>query len=389
MPRLWFVLSEHPPGLYVAADMAIYVERAGHWRAGSLSAVDTTTPPGWPALLALAQALAPSSWATLVAWAHALLGAATCALVHRVAWRLGRSEAIALAASMATALYLPLVVYEGLLLSETTSAFLVVLGAWLVLRASEQPAWRRCAAAGAALGAATLVHANLALALPLLFLFDRRIAWRVAAVALVPVVAASALASHLVGHPCGVATNGGVNFFLAHSDFAAVRFPAGDPVEGIAPRPNMLRGGDVYVATVHAWDEGAFYALGLRELAHPPWRLLLDLRNVKDGLGLGALAYWPGWMAHQTLLRAFSRAYFWLALLPAAAHALVLARRRAFVWRSARGWLWLAVLQAVAALYLFLGDPRIRVPFDPLVLALAGEAWIAAVRRVFPSWSLR
>ncbi|HEY8041584.1 MAG TPA: hypothetical protein VIF15_17375, partial [Polyangiaceae bacterium] len=55
VPRLWFVLSEHPPGRYVAADMAIYVERAGHWRAGALSAVDTTTPPGWPALLALAQ----------------------------------------------------------------------------------------------------------------------------------------------------------------------------------------------------------------------------------------------------------------------------------------------------------------------------------------------
>jgi hypothetical protein len=34
----------------------------------------------------------------------------------------------------------------------------------------------------------------------------------------------------------------------------------------------------------------------------------------------------------------------------------------------------------LATLYLYLGDPRLRVPFDPLLLALAVDAWGSAVR---------
>ena len=34
----------------------------------------------------------------------------------------------------------------------------------------------------------------------------------------------------------------------------------------------------------------------------------------------------------------------------------------------------------LATLYLYLGDPRLRVPFDPLLLALALDAWAGALR---------
>ena len=92
------------------------------------------------------------------------------------------------------------------------------------------------------------------------------------------------------------------------------------------------------------------------------------------GLGLSGLAYYPGWIIHEELLRFFSRAFFWVALLPAGLHALVLVRTRAFGDSSTHVLAWLVIAQAIATLYLFLGDPRVRLPFDPIVLAVAADA---------------
>ncbi len=376
-PRLWFTLSEHPPRLYVGADMAMYAERAQHLRTGVLGPADTMTPPGFPLFLAMAQVLSPRGWGDLVAWAHALLGAATCAFVYLVGRRVSASPVVAWGAALASAFYVPLIFYEGFLLSETLFAFAVTVSAWLVLRASEVPSWTRCAVAGVCMGAAAIVHANFVSAIPLLFLFDRRIATRVALWALLPVVGASAYASLLVGHVAGIATNGGINFFLAHSDWGSACFPASDVIHCIVPRPNALRGGGVYLSDGYAWNDRSFYVLGLKEIASHPLRLFVDARNVSWGLGLGALDYYPGWMAHPVLLRAFSGAFFWIALLPAAVRATMLARRGALFRSRAHGWLWLLVVQAIATLYVYLGDPRIRVPFDALCLILAVDAWAA------------
>jgi hypothetical protein len=140
-----------------------------------------------------------------------------------------------------------------------------------------------CAAAGLSMGAAAVVHANFAAAVALLFVFDRRIAIRVAVWALLPMALASAFASHLAGHLTGIATNGGINFFLAHSDWAAASFPTTDAICGIVPRPNALRGGDVFTTSEHAWNDRLFYLLGLKSIASHPVRLLTDLRNVEVG----------------------------------------------------------------------------------------------------------
>jgi hypothetical protein len=51
-------------------------------------------------------------------------------------------------------------------------------------------------------------------------------------------------------------------------------------------------------------------------------------------------------------------------------------------------WLWLVFGSVAVTLYLYLGDPRIRVPFDPLVLVLATDAWVASVRGM-RAWTFR
>ena len=388
-PRLWFTLSEHPPRLYVGADMAMYAERADHLRTGMLGPADTMTPPGFPLFCRDgAGRFSPRGWGDLVAWMHAALGAATCALVYLLGRRVSASPAVAWVAGLAAAFYVPLIFYEGFLLSETLFAFAVTLSAWLVLRAAEVPSWKRCAFAGLCMGAAAIVHANFVSAIPLLFLFDRRIAARVALWAMLPVAAASVYASVLVGHMAGIATNGGINFFLAHSDWGSACFPANDAIRCIVPRPNAMRGGDVYLSGGYAWNDRSFYLLGLREIVSHPFASSWTHATSRGVWGSAPLDYYPGWMAHPALLRAASRAFLWIALLPAAVRAAMLARRRPHFRSSAHGWLWLLVAQVIVTLYVYLGDPRIRVPFDPPCLVLAADAWaafagaaVASVRR--------
>jgi hypothetical protein len=385
-PRIWFVLLEHPPGLYVAADMAHYELCAEHIRQGTATAADTFTPFGYPALLALLFALSQKSY-VLVAWVHVLLGSATAGLVHLVAYRVSRSFPFSLGASLATSVYFPIIFYAGFLLSETTFCFLIVLSIWLSLRALDRSSrsWR--VALGVAMGAATMVRPNFAMAIPIVLgwgaFFDRDrararfVPWALAG-ALPILLMACAYNSWLVGRPTGVATNGGVNFFLAHSDYTSVRFPPEDAIGGIAPRPNAINEIErVFDAPFHAYDEGAFYRLAIEGLGQRPTRLLRDFQHVVDGFGLGAVGYWPGLMGRDVWLLAPGRLLFWLCVIPACLYGLVLALQRPFHLddHAARALLWGVLGSMVLTLYLFLGDPRIRVPFDPLWIVLASDAW--------------
>ena len=170
VPRLWSRALRAHAG-------SVHRRRHGHVRRARQSlahrsppAADTLVPPGYPLLLALAQALAPSSWATVIAWTHAIRAPRRArsstespggfAGLRRLPWRLPSQQ---------RSLY-RVIFYEGLLLSETTFTFAVILGLWLLLRASEFPTVLRCLAAGLALGTAAIVHANYVLMVPLSFL---------------------------------------------------------------------------------------------------------------------------------------------------------------------------------------------------------------------------
>jgi hypothetical protein len=402
LPRWWFV-GQHPLDWYLVSNMAFYDAGARHLLSGQLSVTDTFTPVGYPALLALAHAWSSKSY-EIVGYAQAILGAATCVLAHAITVRLTRSGWAALAVGLVLAFYLPLIVYAGFVLTETLFAFLVALFAWLLAGSIDRQGRSgvaRAALAGLVLGGAATVRPNLLLAFPLLAAValhlrrsaaPRPRAWLAPLWALgfsLPVLAvAVAHNSSIAGRPTGVATNGGVNFFLGHCECREVRFPPGGGVGLVSGYHNRKRWADIVESPRFAYDETYFYGETLGRIAARPALLLRALVNVGDGLVLTDLGEWPaqpyfpGWMGHEDALRAFGRGFAWLATVPALVHGAFLAlRRRPSVPAEApdrgamRPILLALVGSMLATLYLYLGDPRMRVPFDPLIAALAVDAW--------------
>jgi hypothetical protein len=396
-------LGEHPLDAYLVSDMAFFDARARDLLSGDLSLRDTFTPAGYPALVALAHAWSGAPYA-VVGYAQALLGAGTAVLTWAIALRLTRSAGAAFAAGLAVAFYLPLIVYGGFLLTETLFAFLLALFVCLASRAVERPGLLRTASAGLVLGFAATVRPNLLLAFPLLAAYALHLrrasapspgprAWLVPLSALafaLPVIgAAAAHNSRIAGRPAGVATNGGINFLLGHCECRAVTFPRGTGVREVSGYQNRKRYTGVIASDRPAYDEAHYYRLALRRIADQPALVVRALVNVGDGLVLTDLGEWPaqpyypGWMGHEDELRAFGRGFAWVAVLPAFAHAAWLGLRRRVAGarpEPARGLAQVLVGSMLATLYIYLGDPRMRVPFDPLLIALAASAWLSAAR---------
>lgn len=393
--RLGFV-EEHPPGLYVVSDMEFYDRRAAHLLSGDWSVWDTFTPVGYPALLAVLYAVIGKSHAA-VGVAQAVVGATTAVLAGAITARVTRSRVAGVAVGVLLAVYAPLVMYTGFLLTETVFSFLLALAVWLLFRAMDEQRTGFAVAAGAALGIAAAVRPNLLIALPLLAacsLIPRasRVARRaplIAALCALPFIAGVAVHNtRLAGRAAGLATNGGLNFFLGHCECRAVRFPPGGKIGEVSGYHNRKRYTEIIQAPVPAYDEGYFYRAGLSLLAREPARIVRGLANVADGFALSDLGplpaqpYWPGWNGHEVELRRWARAALWLAFAPAVAMTLWMAiKRRLSSDEEAPRLLLIAILaSAPITLYLFLGDPRLRVSFDPLAFALAADAWLVAGR---------
>ncbi len=419
--RLWFSLGLHHPAGFVTSDMWVYDLRAQHLRSGELGPWDSFTPVGYPAILALLYAMSGKSLG-LVAVVQSVMGAATASLSYLITRRILGSGILALAVGVLVTAHLPLVLYGGFLLSEVPFAFFLILSTWLLLRAADRPGWSRSILAGLALGAATVVRPNLLIFFPLLPLWawaatrsasGRRVRRDGEAItpaggegglltraardgclaqgiplvagallgALPLLLAASAHNSRLLGHPAGLGSNGGLNFFLAHSEVRGALYREGGARHEIVPIPNMVRYDETYVSPVPFYEESHFYREGLRQLADDPLRLIASLRNVVEGAGLGVQNYWPGWSGREILLRTYSRAFFFWGILPGMAWLLWLLARGRLLLPEHGSKLLLALLLAstLATLYLFLGDPRMRVPFDPLLIILSIGAIASAV----------
>jgi hypothetical protein len=202
-------------------------------------------------------------------------------------------------------------------------------------------------------------------------------------------VTAAAHNSRIAGRPAGIATNGGVNFFLGHCECRAVRFPSGTGVGEVSGYQNRKRFTQVVASDHAAYDEPYWYRLALARIAERPALVARALVNVADGLVLTDLGAWPaqpyypGWMGHEDELRAFGRGFAWVAIVPALVHAVWRALRRRTAHappEPARPIALVLIGSMLATLYLYLGDPRMRVPFDPLLVALAVDAWCSAGR---------
>jgi hypothetical protein len=395
-------VDDHPLHRYLVDDMAFYDARASHLLDGASAARDTFTPAGYPMLVALVFRVFGRDYAVIGAL-HAALGAATCAIASGIAARASRSAASGLAAGLALALYPPLVLYTGLLMTETVFTFLLVASAAALLRATTTTRRARAfaIASGLALGVAATVRPNALVALPFVGLFAlslrrsgaRRAAREVAlsiAVALAPIAAMSAYDTALAGRPTLLATNGGINLFLGVCGCRGVRMPPGDGVRMASGAHNRRRFTEIVDVDHGPRDERAFVAEALARAEDRPTFVALEaLRKIGDGLALDvdprgdprSSPYWPGWMGHDDALRASARALLWLALLPAAIFTALRARRPRHVI-EARTLRLVALLFAscLVTLAVFLGDARLRLPFDPLIFAVAAAAWTTAVR---------
>ncbi len=397
---LWFVTAQHPLDHYVWSDMGVYEARATHILSGRLDGWDTFTPPGYPALLALVYSVF-GHHRVVVGVLQAMMVGGSLAIVHRLGLRIAGGLAAVLAVILVAA-HLPTMYYAGFLLSETPFTFLLLLGLVLVVRGSERDSRATLIAGGVVLGAAAVVRPNLLAAAPLAPIFlwvmsarRGKVAARWAALIAVGALPAVGVAcwhnSRIVGQPAGPATNGGLNFYLNFSHVASVHYRQGRRVDWIAPIPNLSRYKREAWVTHPFYEDRYFYAKGLHEIENDPMRLVAALDNLREGAGLGKQIYWPPWNGHEAFVRGLIRAFFCWGILPALIYtAYLVGSRRAFRREHATELaMILALVSVVVTLWLFLGDPRVRVPFDPflILLGVAGAAMLArrVAARVLPA----
>lgn len=382
--RLLFVTLWHTADDYIVSDMAAYDRVARVLVSGLAGPWDTLWPAGYPSLLALLYRAGGGAWHVGVF--QALMSGATCVLVYDIGRTLGLRRPLATLAGVLFAVHVPSVLYTGFLLTETTFAFLLTLGIWSVvrLRATTEEHQKRAWAIGAglALGAATAVRPNLLLSLPplaALLLFDGAPGRRRLATVVGPFVLAAALLpglasiqqGQILGTPTGISTNGGINFFLNFGKVGGVLYEGVEGSFGIRPVPNGLAGEPIFSTDEPLYRSAVFFALGFDELWAHPGRLIGALGNGWAVVGLGQQTYWPGWEPVDRFLIPHTRVFFLFGILPALLGLLgsLRPRDRERLLREAP--LWLALTSCVVAGYAFLGDIRVRIPYDPLLIVLS------------------
>ena len=99
--------------------------------------------------------------------------------------------------------------------------------------------------------------------------------------------------SGLRGRRTGLATNGGLNFFLAHTPYRGATYREGDFTHHITPIRNDLYYKRDFDSPVPFYDEEFFYRKGIEAAVERPVRLVQALNNLPELMGLGRQSYWP------------------------------------------------------------------------------------------------
>ena len=384
------------PGMYRYSDMGNYDQVAEHVLKGSLWPRDTFYPIGYPAFLAALYTVGSSRF-LVVSAVQALLGILTCVLVCALTWKTTTSEAASVGAALASSVYPPFIYYGSLLLTEAIAPFFLTLHVYLLLRMFERPSVFRCAAAGVVLSLATTIRPNFLLLYPFVCLATWTafpphawIRWKAAGLTLffaLPMLALVSINnSWLVGRPTGLSTNGGVNFYLMHTDVRGLTFFD----EWLSPIRNFQRFKSWESSAVPLYDEPHFYRAGFERFRARDDKVAHLLDNVAEGFGLGGQAYWPAnltrsvedpnrldhwWERH--MLRWSSRIFVWLLVLPIGVEGAILAARRTIFQPSESPRLLACLMIVVLGLTFstLLADPRVHVPFDALLIVFTADAF--------------
>jgi tetratricopeptide (TPR) repeat protein len=376
-------LADSPFGEYLGLDERYYHTRAQEIAAGEGPELPFFMSPLYQLLLGGVYALLGGSWWT-VRVLQALLGLGTLLLVWLTARRLaGRWWALGILG--AAVLYSQLFFTETLLLPTTLTTFLLVLGAYLLMRYRQKPSWKTALGIGLVFALAALGHGLLAVpaAAAGLYVFFKRlrnykrkafgelgVLVAAAVVVLAPVAVANSVAD---GDFVPLTTNGGLNLYIGNQPGAVGLYRPYDPatysLDFTARRPAEREAAERGKPPPTASEVSAYWARKFwQECERDPWRVL--------GLfGKRALLLLNGYEYPQVENFYFEGEFVpllkwpWLSLyllLPLGAAGLVLSRRRG------TRVLGVAALAYAVALLPFFVTARFRLPVVPLVIIGAG-----------------
>ncbi|MBN1447216.1 MAG: glycosyltransferase family 39 protein, partial [Bacteroidetes bacterium] len=161
-------LQETPFYLHHFSDTRLYMQLAEDIAFGDGIPRAYFMSPLYPHMLAVVWKLTgnPELWMRFL---QILFGAATTAVAMLLAERIFDRKA-AVVAGIGTAVYAPLIFYDGMLLTESLQTLLLTLHLLLLIIAFQQPRRRWWIAAGVTLGLAGITRANVFLFLPVFLL---------------------------------------------------------------------------------------------------------------------------------------------------------------------------------------------------------------------------
>lgn len=404
--RAVYGLFVHPPFSFLRSDAGGYIQRAQSLLDGNWAADPNATffPYGTHYLLALVLGVSGRAPASVgIAWA--LLGTGAVLFSMLAARTLAPERPrLALVVGVVLALYPPWIEHGGFALSETPAAFFVSAAAWLGVRFGREGRTKDALFLGGALALGLAFRPQLlasAVVLALVFLARRKELakprWIAAALAALPIVAVLAFSAGRMRYHTGqlglVSTNGAFNYALGRchchtlsakqSPRSAFQPPAFLRLwrfrekSGVDPFPPL----DPAISPELSFDGKVWEERPARELARRCVEASGTRRQIQYGLThlLLLWAYNVPWPTTGPVAMISSFAHVVL-FLPGLAVALVRSLRRS-------GALALTLSSHLFAMFavaiVFFGEARLRMPYDGIIVVLAGWVytdWIARRR---------
>lgn len=374
--RLAFAVWAHPPSGFIYSDMERYVQTAGDLLSGHQSPWQTFHPVAFSVPLALILRVTGSLQS--LGWWMAVLSASLVPATYFAGIASGLERRFALGAAAIVTFSLPLIHYTGFALTEIPASALLVWA--FVLATSTNRSAGTMVALGLLAGCAIAIRPNLALAgcvlLAPVWGELKAKPWLLLAWAL-PVLAASAYNSSAAGRPTGPSANAGLNLYLNFAPVKRLVYNVNGDLHWVSPNPNNVRYSFIEQTDIPFYDDRDYLGKASRLLIQEPALMLTALRNLPEAAGIGMQRYWPelqGWEGPEALWDRLQTSFL---ILPGILGFAFWFRNLNGPARMAGS---IAALGALSA-YLFLGDPRLRVPFDPFWTVLGLLAWQAVLAK--------
>ncbi|MEW5756246.1 MAG: phospholipid carrier-dependent glycosyltransferase [Pseudomonadota bacterium] len=396
--RYSYVIVDHRATNYIYSDMKSYVDRALNFINPHYveTIADTVYPPGMHMLLGVLYVLDPS-W-NLAIWVQLILSCLIPLLVASIAYLL-YGKNVAYLALILSSLYFGFIDYAGYFLAENAYTFCIVAAVLLLvisMRARSNVLWLIAAlSAGVMLAVSASLKEAILVPAALVGLFLLYLAWERHSRKIFIMVIASCLGATVVLAPlsercttlsegafCVTSNNGALTMLLGHhGEVMTTEFYDNKRgyMHGFQPPPFVQLG----YQGVQKFDFGAYDAESNRAAAwswvaeHPIEAVLLSLRNVFQ-LFWGSVP-WPSSHTDGKYMTIFFQQLFLLVvLIPVCV----------FVWNNAGAllrcdskycadiFILLPVIGLMAAVFLSLGDPRYRIPFDGFLMIIAARMYL-------------